>query len=166
MIGLEYNRADAVRYARRWAFRRNPEFYNFDELGGDCTNFVSQCVYAGAGVMNFSPELGWYYISPELRAPSWTSVRFFYEFMTRNEGVGPYGYEAPLEEALPGDVIQLAYQGNEAFSHTLLVVGVGREPTPENIFLAAHTNDAFRRRLSTYDYTNIRLIHIEAVRDA
>ena len=163
---MEYNRADAVRYARRWAFRRNPEFYNFDELGGDCTNFVSQCVYAGAGVMNFSPELGWYYISPELRAPSWTSVRFFYEFMTRNEGVGPYGYEAPLEEALPGDVIQLAYQGNEAFSHTLLVVGVGREPTPENIFLAAHTNDAFRRRLSTYDYTNIRLIHIEAVRDA
>lgn len=163
---MEYNRADAVRYARRWAFRRNPEFYNFDELGGDCTNFVSQCVYAGAGVMNFSPELGWYYISPELRAPSWTSVRFFYEFMTRNEGVGPYGYEAPLEETRPGDVIQLAYQGNEAFSHTLLVVGVGREPTPENIFLAAHTNDAFRRRLSTYDYTNIRLIHIEAVRDA
>ena len=163
---MEYNRAAAVRYARRWAFRRNPEFYNFDELGGDCTNFVSQCVYAGAGVMNFSSELGWYYISPELRAPSWTSVRFFYEFITQNEGAGPYGYEAPLEEALPGDVIQLAYQGNEAFSHTLLVVGTGRVPAPDNILLAAHTNDAFRRGLSTYDYTNIRLLHIEAVRDA
>ncbi len=161
---MEYNRLSAVRYARRWAFRRNPEFYNFDELGGDCTNFVSQCVYAGAGIMNFSQELGWYYISPDLRAPSWTSVRFFYEFMTQNEGLGPYGYDAPLEMALPGDVIQLAYRG-EDFSHTLLVVATGREPAPQNILLAAHTNDAYRRRLSTYDYSDIRLIHIEAVRD-
>ncbi len=165
MIVLEYNRAAAVRYARRWAFRRNPAFYNFDELGGDCTNFVSQCVYAGSGVMNFSPELGWYYISPDLRAPSWTSVRFFYEFITQNEGVGPYGYEAPLSEALPGDVIQLAYGGNEDFTHTLLVLSTGREPNPRNILLAAHTNDAYRRRLLTYDYTNARLLHIEAVRE-
>ncbi|MBQ2742544.1 MAG: amidase domain-containing protein, partial [Oscillospiraceae bacterium] len=40
MIFLEYNRLYAVRYARRWAFRRNPAYYNFDEIGGDCTNFV------------------------------------------------------------------------------------------------------------------------------
>ena len=94
-----------MRYARRWALSRNPEFYSFDEIGGDCTNFVSQCVYAGSLVMNFSRELGWYYISPDLRSPSWTSVRFFYEFITKNEGVGPYGYEAPLEAAEIGDVI-------------------------------------------------------------
>jgi len=165
-ICLEYNRLAAVRYARRWAFRRNPEFYSFDEIGGDCTNFVSQCVYAGSLVMNFSPELGWYYISPELRAPSWTSVRFFYEFITQNEGVGPYGYEAELTNALPGDVVQLAYGGSEEFTHTLLVVAVGREPSPENILLAAHTRDVYRRPLATYDYTSARLLHIEAVRDA
>ena len=166
LVTKEYNRTNALRYARRWALDRNPLFFSFNGIGGDCTNFVSQCVYAGSGVMNFSAELGWYYISPELRAPSWTSVRYFYEFITQNEGAGPYGYDAPLSEALPGDVIQLAYQGNEAFTHTLLVVSVGRNPSPQNIFLAAHTNDAYRRRLSTYDYTNIRLLHIEAVRDA
>ena len=162
---LEYNRLAAVQYARRWAFRRNPAYYNFDEIGGDCTNFVSQCVYAGSGVMNVTPDTGWYYISPDMRAPAWTSVRFFYDFMTTNEGPGPFGYEAELEQALPGDVLQFAYNGSEDFTHTLMIVGTGRVPSPQNIFVAAHTRDVYGRRMSTYNYTNARLIHIEAVRE-
>ncbi len=162
---MEYNRFAAVQYARRWAFRRNPIYYNFDEIGGDCTNYVSQAVYAGAGVMNFTPDFGWYYISPELRAPAWTSVQYFYNFMTTNEGPGPFGYEAELSEARPGDVIQFAYNGNDFFSHTLMVVSVGRVPMPQNILLAAHTRDVYRRRMSTYSYTNARLIHIDGVRE-
>ena len=161
---MEYNRPSAVRYARRWAFRRNPAYYNFDELGGDCTNFVSQCVYAGANVMNFTPDTGWYYISSNLRAPAWTSVRFFYEFITKNEGPGPYGYETDISELLPGDVVQLAYRDESTFEHTLLVVGRGRIVTPQNLRLAAHSNDAFGRTLSSYNYINARFIHIEAVR--
>ncbi len=35
-----YDREKAVAYAREWAFSRNPEYYIFDEIGGDCTNFV------------------------------------------------------------------------------------------------------------------------------
>ncbi len=54
-----YNRLAAVAYAKRWAMARNPAFYDFSELGGDCTNFVSQCVYAGSLVMNFTPTFGW-----------------------------------------------------------------------------------------------------------
>ncbi len=161
---MAYDRQAAVAYAREWAFSRNPRYYNFDELGGDCTNFVSQCVYAGAGVMNFTPEYGWYYISLNMRTPSWTGVQFFYNFMTTNEGDGPYGRDAPLSEALPGDVIQLAFNDNPAFTHTLLVVRTGRNPNPRNILLAAHTNDAYNRRMNSYEYTNARLIHIEGVR--
>lgn len=164
-VNLEYNRLAAVQYARRWAFRRNPIYYSFDEIGGDCTNFVSQAIYAGSGVMNFTPDTGWYYISPDMRAPAWTSVQFFYNFITTNEGPGPYGYEADLSEAQLGDVIQLAYNGNEAFTHTLIIVGVGRNPRPGNIYLAAHSRDVYGKRLSTYNYTNMRLIHIEAVRE-
>ena len=36
-----------IEYARRWAFSTNPAYYNFENIGGDCTNFVSQCLYAG-----------------------------------------------------------------------------------------------------------------------
>lgn len=38
---VAYNRAAAVEYARKWAFQRNPAYYNFENLGGDCTNVGS-----------------------------------------------------------------------------------------------------------------------------
>ena len=50
MLLLPYNRSAAVEYAHQWAFGRNPEFYDFSQIGGDCTNFASQCLYAGGGV--------------------------------------------------------------------------------------------------------------------
>ena len=58
---MEYRREAALQYAKQWALGRNPRYYNFEELGGDCTNFASQCIYAGSGVMNYTPVTGWYY---------------------------------------------------------------------------------------------------------
>ena len=58
-----YNRARAVAYAQKWAFSRNPAFLNFDGMGGDCTNFASQCLYTGSGIMNYTDTFGWYYRS-------------------------------------------------------------------------------------------------------
>ena len=43
-----YNRAAAVLYAHKWAYGRNPRFYDYENLGGDCTNFASQCIYAAS----------------------------------------------------------------------------------------------------------------------
>ena len=71
---IPYDRKAAVRYAHQWAFSRNPAFYDYEELGGDCTNFASQCLYAGTGVMNFTPTFGWYYIDANQKAPAWTGV--------------------------------------------------------------------------------------------
>ena len=98
-----YNRLAAVAYAKRWAMARNPAFYDFSELGGDCTNFVSQCVYAGSLVMNFTPTFGWYYRSLQDRTPSWTGVDYFYNFMVNNEGPGPQMTETG-PDMRPGDV--------------------------------------------------------------
>lgn len=90
MKTFEYDRRAAFEYARMWAFRRNPRYYNFDGIGGDCTNFASQCIYAGAAVMNFTPTFGWYYIDINNRAPAWTGVEYLYNFLTDNEGEGPF----------------------------------------------------------------------------
>ena len=54
---MEYNRENAVAYAKKWAYGRNPKYYDFSDLGGDCTNFASQCIYAGSGIMNYTPTL-------------------------------------------------------------------------------------------------------------
>ena len=85
-----YNRILAKEYAKKWAFLRNPKYYAFDKIGGDCTSFISQCIYAGSKVMNYTPELGWYYINSTQRSPSWSGVQYLYNFLISNTGVGPF----------------------------------------------------------------------------
>ncbi|MDE5667595.1 MAG: amidase domain-containing protein, partial [Clostridia bacterium] len=81
MTILDYDRQAAYEYAKKWAFSRNPAFYDFSKIGGDCTNFASQCIYAGAKIMNFTPTFGWFYRSANDRTPSWTGVQFLYNFL-------------------------------------------------------------------------------------
>ena len=73
MVFRPYRRLNAVLYAHRWAYGRDPQFYNYEAIGGDCTNFASQCIYAGTGVMNETPLYGWYYINANNKSPSWTT---------------------------------------------------------------------------------------------
>ena len=161
---LPYDRAAAVAYAHRWAHGRNPAYYSFDALGGDCTNFASQCLYQGSGVMNFTPDLGWYYIDGGDKAPAWTGVPYFYNFMTRPEETrGPVGVAASLEMLEPGDFVQLRF-AYDTFGHTPIVVEVGSPPALDNILVAAHSQDADFRPLSTYYYQEIRFLHILGTR--
>lgn len=159
LLTKEYNRNQAVAYARKWAFARNPVFYDFSDLGGDCTNFISQCVYAGACEMNYTPTFGWFFISPSDRSPSWSGVEFLYQFLTTNQENGPFGVETPPDGLETGDIIQLG-DANGRFYHTLLVSGFAHG----EYLVAAHTNDAFDRLLSSYSYQNIRFLHILGVR--
>ncbi|MBQ6932727.1 MAG: amidase domain-containing protein, partial [Clostridia bacterium] len=119
-VTKEYNRDKALAYAKRWALDRNPLFFSFNGIGGDCTNFVSQCIFAGGCVMNYTPTYGWYYISSSDRTPSWSGVQFFYDFMVNNKEQGPFATEVTADRIERGDIIQL---GNEEglFYHSLIV---------------------------------------------
>ena len=166
LVTKPYDRASALRYAARWARDRNPLFYNFTEVGGDCTNFVSQSVLAGSCVMNFTPDFGWYYLSVNNRAPAFTGVQAFWNFFTGaadfaavNGGVGPFGSEAAADEVEPGDVIQLG-RADGSYYHTLLLTGI----RDGELLVSAHSNDAYDRPLSSYNAPLIRYLHIEGVR--
>lgn len=159
----DYDREAAVLYAHQWAYGRNPAFYDYENIGGDCTNFASQCVFAGAGIMNFTPTFGWFYISANNKAPAWTGVPYFWNFMTRKTfSVGPVGENAVIEQMFPGDIVQLSFQG-ETFQHSPVVVAVGDPVTADNILLAAHSYDADWRPLSSYEYRDVRFLHITGV---
>ena len=161
-----YNRKAAVLYARKWAYGRNPAFYDYEKIGGDCTNFAPQCVYAGSGVMNYTKDFGWYYINANNKAPAWTGVEYFYRFMTRAEStVGPVAKDVPISQILPGDVVQLSFSG-ESWNHSPVVVALLRQPAlqPADVLIAAHSYDADNRPLNTYDYKAIRFLHFIGVR--
>ena len=154
-----YDRNKAIEYAHEWAFKRNPAYFDFSNLGGDCTNFASQVLFAGYNEMNYRPVLGWYYNSPNDRTPSWTGVNELYNFLINNRSLGPKAVETDIYSIEPGDLIQLDFNGDGKFDHTPVVVDTG-EFTPDTILLAAHTNDSDYRPLSTYDYQGIRFLHI------
>ena len=159
-----YNRKLAVQYAHKWALGRSPVFADFEEMGGDCTNFASQCIYAGAGEMNPTPTYGWYYYDLHHRAPAWTGVVYLYQFLTENRGIGPYAAQVPLEQVEPGDIIQLRLTGRKVFHHTPVVLSRGNPATPDNILVAAHSIDSDSRPLSTYAIEEMRCLHILGVR--
>lgn len=159
---MTYNRDKSIAYAHKWAYSRNPAYYNFDTLGGDCTNFISQCLYSGCGVMNYERDVGWYYKSPNDRAAAWSGVEFFFRFLANNKGAGPYAAVLPLYEAAPGDIIQLSFDGI-VYGHSLFVVEVNSK-TENGVLIATHTYDSDNRPLSTYNYKAHRLLHIEGVR--
>lgn len=157
MRTIEYNRAAAVAYAERWALGRNPNYFDFDGIGGDCTNFASQCLYAGSGVMNYTRDTGWYYNSPLDRAAAWSAAQYFYNFMKNNTSVGPTAVVADVSELEIGDFIQL-HNGIE-FYHTLIITGFSDgEP-----LISAHTRDAYMRPLGTYTFAQPHGLHITGV---
>ena len=157
---VPYDRRAAVRYAHRWAYGRNPAYYDYEEVGGDCTSFASQCLYAGIGVMDYTPEYGWYYLDANNKAPAWTGVEFLYRYLTQTQArPGPYAVETGLDLLLPGDIVQLSPQG-DVFTHTAVVVQVGSRPTLRNTLVAAHSYDVDRKPLGNYAFRAVRYLHI------
>ena len=154
-----YNRKGVLDYAKEWALKRNPAYFNFDNFGGDCTNFASQCIYAGSNIMNYTPVFGWYYKNSSDRTASWTGVEYLYNFLINNKGIGPFGKKVTNAEIEIGDIIQLGDYKNHFYHSPVIVKKEGN-----NIFVAAHSDDSYMRDLSTYKFDNIRYIHIIGVR--
>ncbi len=154
---LPYNRNAGIDYAVKWALSRNPNYYNFDKIGGDCTNFISQCIYAGAKRMNYTPTFGWYYNSLSSRSPAWTSAMFLNRFLKTNMSTGPRSNVVDKTLISPGDIIQLQ-DANGHIYHSLYVLSIDSD-----ILIAAHDDDALYRPLSSYTYANAIFLKIIGV---
>lgn len=155
----QYNRQRVLEYANKWALSRNPNYYNYEKIGGDCTNFASQCIYAGSGVMNYN---SWYYKNANNKSPSWTGVEFLHDFLINNQSQGPHGIEVAQNQIQVGDLIQLSTNGQK-FTHSLIVVGIGNINYLSDILIATHTYDALGRSVATYDFKKIRFVHLDKV---
>ena len=156
---IPYNRSAAVRYAETWAMKRNPRYTDFDGMGGDCTNFASQCIFAGCRVMNYTPTYGWFYVNQNDRSASWSGVEFLYRFLTGNRSAGPYAEETGREALRPGDLVQLGTPDGR-FYHTPFILSADGG----QLLVAAHTFDVLYRPLSGYSYASLRCLHILGAR--
>lgn len=132
LIFKGYNISRAVNYALKYALEINPRFGNYEKWGGDCTNYVSQCLYAGD--IPFDNEgidvrYKWYWYSESKRTPSWTAADSLKFYMGNNnankEGAINLGLKASLitqDQLLRGDVVQLIDDKGWAY-HSMIVTG-------------------------------------------
>ena len=154
-----FSRNNAREYAIKYALTKNPEYFDYTTYGGNCTNYISQCLFAGAPKMNFNVNNGWYYLSAWNTSNSWINVEPFYNFLTSNKSVGPFASVSPLEMCEVGDIIQLRFNNMGNFSHSLIVTQINSH-SPDGIFVCANTRNVKNVPLYSYSYKEFRLLHI------
>ena len=155
---VTYNREAATQYAIKWAFAHNSIYHNFEENGEDSTNFASQCICAGSGIMNYTPVMGWYYNNKNDCTPSWSRGQYLYNFLIYNKSVGPFAEVVDKREIEPGDIIQLG-DSSRKFYHSPVVISIDGD-----ILVAAHTVAALYKPISSYEFEHIRYIHMKGIR--
>ncbi len=159
-----YDRRKAQRYAELWWSGYNPQYKRFEV---DCTNYVSQCLYAGGMPMAYHPrkDRGWWYRHGS--HPSWSySWAVAHAFRWYLEGSGRGIAINDPRELLVGDVICYDWDGDGRWQHNTIVVDFDRYGMP---LVNAHTVASHRRYWDYQDSyawserTKYRLLRIRDV---
>ncbi|WP_050740000.1 amidase domain-containing protein [Acetobacterium bakii] len=171
-----YIAADAVDYAMTWVdsvdvIRNEDEFGVYDGYGGNCNNYISQCLNAGGIPMDYlgdyDTQWKWYGDTVNEdedaygRSPSWAGVEEFYTYASENTG---YGLEAVVGDNVysgtVGDILQ--YANNGEWVHSVIITQVVKDDQ-ENVLdylINSNTTDRINYPASAYGYAELRLIKI------
>ena len=169
-----YNKTTGVSYANKYVKSRNSCFYSANGVGGDCTNFVSQCIWASYGGwkpgdsvttmtnninnrvrMMPSTSLSNWFGHKNGGGTPWESVEGLWNFSTSNSGKGPRAngsnnnavYKNLVAFAISsGDVLQVKKSGNSKYGHSVYVIYSNPLSSDgyHNITVAQHSSNTTR----------------------
>ncbi len=91
-----YDRQAAAAYAAQYCLARNSSYTNYDELGGNNQNYVSQVLRAGGIPNDTTGNWKWKYYGDNVdetemktgRTPSWIGSYYFYNYASSNYDSG------------------------------------------------------------------------------
>ena len=135
---------------------------DYTRVDGDSTNFISQCLYAGSGIMNTTPHSGWFYKNSINKSSSWVDTSSFYHFLISNNKSGVFAREGTIGDMQVGDVIQLGNYKN-IFYQTLIISSTTGKASYESISVPTHTKDVYNKPLLSFKFEKIRFLHIIGV---
>lgn len=129
-----YDPGPAVDYAEKYALEYNEEeFGNYNPMGGDCANFVSQCIMAGG----YEEDGTWY-----KHSLAWLNVEAMYEYFKDKKVM----IEDPsYEDFEKGDLI--ISNDYEELGHVVICTGTGEDGVP---VFCGHNNDHLNDPVSIY----------------
>jgi hypothetical protein len=125
----------------KYGYKYNPDYYDFNHLGGDCANFASQILHEAGG---FKKTRTWNY-SGNHGSKAWVNAQSFKNYLL-NSGRGNlissgfYKKVLPLSyKLLPGDII--AYGTSKEVKHVSVVTGVDSKGYT---LVNCHNSDRYR----------------------
>ncbi|NHN32293.1 amidase domain-containing protein [Paenibacillus agricola] len=148
---FKYDRNKSIQYAELWWDKANPAYIEFEV---DCTNFVSQCLFAGGAPMHYTGkrDSGWWYRGrhngQEHWSFSWAVAQSLQAYMMNNHS-GWQVEEAETADLLElGDVISYDWKGDGRFRHSAVVTAKDANGMP---LVNAHTTNSRHRYWSYRD---------------
>ncbi|WP_303867157.1 amidase domain-containing protein [Acetobacterium wieringae] len=171
----DYDADAALDYAMTWVdaieVERNDAYGIYDRYGGNCNNYISQCLFAGGIPMDSdgdnNTQWKWYGEEVDLdevewgRSPAWTGVEEFYTYASENDG---YGLVACVDENVysgsVGDVLQYGQDGDWLHSVIITDVITDSDGKLADYLINSNTTDRINYPASAYGYSDLRLIKI------
>ena len=147
-----YDREAAVAYALEWAHNFNPDYPNFSKGGGDCANFISQCLTAAGFEMNgdwycesswdpralYNPNYNWNW------SKLWSGAKEQYEYLKNSNIISEEVVITSVDqitdtinnsEIKVGDIMYLKFDQDRPHHATII-----SKIEDGMIFYAAHSN--------------------------
>ena len=165
-----YDRDAAIAYAMKWVGVRNAEWEDYGRYGGNCQNYVSQCLLAGGIPMDPYGESLWKWYSdfPDNRpgasgrSASWSAVESFREYAETNTGFGLAAEAgAPFYSGEVGDVLEIGTADNP-LRHSVIISKVIKDKDGNTIdyLVCSNTSDLRNFPVSAYFYSSQSLVKI------
>jgi cell wall-associated NlpC family hydrolase len=146
-----YNRQNAVTYAIKYALNPNTGYKflaSHGDGGGDCSNFISQCLHAGGAPMSFDTSRPWWYKSirnNDTWSVSWTVAHSLYwclKVRGNNNIIGLKGIEVFDMDTLElGDIIQYE-NSREIIYHSAIITNFTYEKGLRVPLISQHSFNA------------------------
>ena len=132
IITSAYDANSAISYADKYWSNYNSNYSNYNSIGGDCANFVSQCLVAGGMQMTN----GWYWYSYSNRSASWASCPYMYEYFN---SAGYQIIENPSDsQIIEGNPVLYYSSSKGRWSHAAICTG---HDSSGNALVSAHNSN-------------------------
>ncbi|NBD27586.1 hypothetical protein GT019_27245 [Paenibacillus sp. T1] len=165
--GIRYRRDLAAAYADRWWNEANPAYENFEV---NCTNYISQCLFAGSAPMNYTGKRasGWWYRGFSGGRENWSyswavaNALQLYLSASHNSSLRATVVDSADQLAL-GDVIIYDWGGDNRYQHSTIVTAFDAAGMPlvnANTVPSRHRYWDYQDSYAWTENTRYRFFHI------
>ena len=164
-----YDREAALAYADQYALTRSSEWVDYSRSGGNCQNYVSQCLLAGGIPMDPYGGAVWKWYDGNLsetpgasgRSRSWAGVQSFVAYVRNNTGYGLVAQvDAPYYSGQSGDLLEMGTK--DALRHTVIIrdLVLDADGLTVDYLVNSNTTDMRNYPASLYGYSQFVLTRI------